>query len=76
MTGSAIARQFDSPMLSRIATAKAAEHASKPALEYVARLKTSRAAGPALAQPGSGNLGAPSTVAPGEVLRIAVAYAE
>jgi hypothetical protein len=36
-------------MLSRIATAKAAEHASQAALESVARLKTSRAAGPALA---------------------------
>jgi hypothetical protein len=34
-------------MLSRIATAKAAEHASQAALESVARLKTSRVAGPA-----------------------------
>ncbi len=29
VTGSAIVRRFDSPMLSRIATAKAAEHASQ-----------------------------------------------
>ncbi len=47
VSGSEIARRFDSPMLSRIATQKAAEHASQAALASVARLKASRAAGPA-----------------------------
>ncbi len=57
--GSAIARRFASPMLSRIAAQKDAELASQAALESVARLKTSRAAGLALASKaaGAGNSG-------------------
>ena len=73
VTGSAIARRFDSPMLSRIATAKAAEHTSQAALESVARLKTSRAAGPALAcrSAGIGKSGRALNYFPAGVLRIA-----
>jgi hypothetical protein len=48
MSGSEIARRFDSPMLFRIVVQKAAEYVSQVALEFVARLKTSREAGPAL----------------------------
>jgi hypothetical protein len=47
--GSEIARRFDSPMLSRIATQIAAEHASQAALASVARYKASQAAGQAMA---------------------------
>ena len=73
MTGSAIARRFDSPMLSRIATAKAAEHASQAALESVERLKTSRAVGPALAcrSAGIGKSRRALNCCPGGVLRTA-----
>jgi hypothetical protein len=67
VTGSAISRRFDSLMLSRIATAKAAEHATQAALESVARLKTSRAAGPALAcrSAGIGKSGLSRNASPG-----------
>ncbi len=47
VSGSEIARRFDSPILSRIAAQKAAEHASQAELASVARLKASWAAGPA-----------------------------
>ncbi len=46
MSGSEIARRFDSPMLSRITAQKAAETANQAALAAVARLKASRTAGP------------------------------
>ncbi len=57
--GSEIARRFASPMLSRIANKKEAEHASNAALLSVARLKASRAAGlaPAARTAGSGMSG-------------------
>ena len=52
-------RNGKAPMLSRIAAQKDAEHASQADLESVARLKTSRAAGLALAPKaaGAGNSG-------------------
>jgi hypothetical protein len=46
VSGSEIARRFDSPMLSRIAAQKAAETANQADLASVARLKASRTAGP------------------------------
>ena len=56
-----MARRFASPMLSRIAAQKDAEHASQAAMEEesVARLKTSRAAGlaPAPKAAGAGKSG-------------------
>ncbi len=54
-----MARRFASPMLSRIAAQKDAEYASQAALESVARLKTSLAAGlvPAPKAAGAGNYG-------------------
>ena len=60
-------------MLSRIAAQKDAEHASQAALESVARLKTSRAAGPAAAPKaaGAGNSGLSRNTPPGGVLRTA-----
>jgi hypothetical protein len=73
VTGSAIERRFDSPMLSRIATAKAAEHANQAALESVVRLKTSRAAGLAVAER-SGRIGKSDlsrNAPPGGLLRTA-----
>ena len=71
--GSAMARRFASPMLSRIAAQKNAEHASQADLESVARLKTSRAAGLALAPKaaGAGNSGLTRNTPPGGVLRTA-----
>ena len=54
VAGSAIARRFDSPILSRIAAPKDAELASQAALDSVARLKASRAAGPAAAPKAAG----------------------
>ncbi len=54
VAGSEIARQLASPMLSRIAAQKDAEHASQAALESVARLKTSQAAGLAPAPKAAG----------------------
>ncbi len=46
VSGSEIARRFDSPILFRIAGQKEAEHASQVDLASVARWKASRAAGP------------------------------
>jgi hypothetical protein len=68
-----MARQFASPMLSRIAAQKDAEHASQAALESVARLKPSRAAGlaPAPKAAGTGNSGLFHNTPPGGVLRTA-----
>ncbi len=62
-----------SPMLSRIAAQKDAEHASEAALESVARLKASRAAGFALAPKaaGTGNSGLSRNTPPAGVLRTA-----
>jgi hypothetical protein len=76
VSGSEIARRFDSPMLSRITAQKAAEHASLADLASVARLKASRAARPAPAtrSAGTGKSGlAPNSPppAPGGVLRTA-----
>jgi len=83
VSGSAMARRFDSPMLSRIAAQKAAEHASQDALASVARLKASRTAGPLPAAwpAGAGKSGLARNCPPGGVLRIGspdrvVAYAE
>jgi hypothetical protein len=58
-------------MLSRIATQKAAEHVSQAVLDSVARLKTSRAAGPVLAtrSAGTGKFGLARIDPPGGVLR-------
>jgi hypothetical protein len=50
-----------SPMFSRIAAQKDAEHASQAALESVARLKASWAAGFALGPKGQGILVCPAT---------------
>jgi hypothetical protein len=57
--GSEIARRFASPMLSRIANKKEAEHASNAVLLSLARLKVSRAAGlaPVARAAGSGKFG-------------------
>ncbi len=54
-----MARRFASPMLSRIAAQKDADHASQAALKSVAHLKTSRVAGlvPAPKAAGAGNSG-------------------
>ncbi len=73
MRGSEIARRFASPMLSRIANKKEAEHASNAALLSVARLKASRAAGlaPAARAAGSGKSGLALNCPPGGVLRTA-----
>jgi hypothetical protein len=64
-------RRFASPMLSRIAAQKDTEHASQAALEFVARLKTSWAAGLALAPKaaGAGNFGLSRNNPPGGLLR-------
>jgi hypothetical protein len=68
-----MARRFASPMLSRIAAQKDAEHASQAALESVARLKKSRAAGlaPAPKAAGAGNAGLSRNTPPAGVLRTA-----
>jgi hypothetical protein len=68
-----MARRFASPMLSRIAAQKDAEHASQAALESMARLKTSRAAGlaPAPKAAGAGNSDLSRSAPPGGVLRTA-----
>ncbi len=73
VSGSEIARRFDSPMLSKIAAQKAAEHGSQAALASVARLNTSRAAGPALAvrSAGTEKLGLARNGPPGGMLRTA-----
>jgi hypothetical protein len=73
VSGSAMAMRFASPMLSRIAAQKDAEHASHAALESVARLKTSRAAGfaPAPKAAGARNSGLSRNTPPGGVLRTA-----
>ena len=73
VAGSEIARRLASPMLSRIAAQKDAEHASQAALESVARLKTSRAAGLAAAPKaaGAGNSGLSRNTPPAGVLRTA-----
>ncbi len=82
VSGSEITKQFDSPMLFRIATQKAAEHASQADLEFVAHLKTSRAAGPALARrsAGTGKSGLTRNAPPGGGVEDSpdrvVAYAE
>jgi hypothetical protein len=67
VSGSEIARRFDSPMLSRIAAQKAAEHASQDALASVARLKASRTAGssPAARSAGAGKSGLARNGPPG-----------
>jgi hypothetical protein len=54
VSGSETARRSDSPMLSRIAAQKAAEHASQDDLASVARLKASRTAGPSPAARSAG----------------------
>ncbi len=66
-------RNGKAPMLSRIAAQKDAKHASQAALESVARLKTSRAAGlgPAPKAAGAGNSGLSRITPPGGVLRTA-----
>ena len=73
MSGSEIARRFDSPMLSRIAAQKAAETANQAALAAVARLKASRTAGPSpgARSAGAGKSGLARNRPPGGVLRIA-----
>ncbi len=74
MSGSEIARRFDSPiMLSRIAAQKAAEHVSQDALASVARLKASLSAGPSPAarSAGTGKSGLARNGPPGCVLRTA-----
>jgi hypothetical protein len=54
VSGSEIARRFDSHMLSRIAAQKAAETANQADLAAVARLKASRTAGPSPAARSAG----------------------
>ncbi len=73
VSGSAIARRFASPVLSRIAAQKDAEQASQAALESVARLKMSRAAGLTLAPKAAeaGKSGLSHNAPPGGVLRTA-----
>jgi hypothetical protein len=73
VSGSEIARLFDSPMLSRIAAQKAAEHASQVALASVGRLKVSRAAGsaPAARSAGTGKSGLARNDPLGGMLRTA-----
>jgi hypothetical protein len=81
VSGSEIARRFDSPMLSRIAAQKAAEHASQDDLASVARLKAPRTAGPSptTRSAGAGKSGLARSTPPGGVEdspdRV-VAYAE
>ncbi len=70
MSGSEIARRFDSPMLSKIAAQKAAETAkNQAALAAVARLKASRTAGPSPAtrSAGAGKSGLARNCPPGGV---------
>jgi hypothetical protein len=55
VSGSEIDRRFDAPMLSRRAAQKETEHANHAALLSVARLKASRAAGPAPAARAAGS---------------------
>ncbi len=71
--GSERARRFDSPIPSRMAAQKAAEHASQVALDSVARLKASRAAALAFAarRAGFGKSGLTLNGPPGGVLRVA-----
>ena len=73
VAGSEIERRLPSPMLSSIAAQKEAEHESQAALESVARLKMSRAAGLALApkSAGAGNSGLSRNTPPAGVLRTA-----
>jgi hypothetical protein len=73
VAASEIARRLPSPMLSRMAAQKDAEHASHAALESVARLKMSQAAGFALApkSAGAGNSGLARNTPPAGVLRTA-----
>ncbi len=82
VSGSEIARRFDSPMLSRIAAQKAAETVNQAALVAVARLKASRTAGPSPAarSAGAGKSGLARNTPPGGVVEDSpdrvVAYAE
>jgi hypothetical protein len=72
VSGSEIARRFDSSMFSRSATQKAAEHASQAALASVARLKASRAVGPAPVARSAGTVKSGLSVPqPGGVLKTA-----
>jgi hypothetical protein len=74
VSGSAIARRLASPMLLRIAAQKDVEHTSQVVLEYVASLKTSRAAGLAPAPnkaTGAENSGLSRNIPPAGVLKIA-----